>query len=156
MKTKTVEARYPSFQIVTSQLNVIIVCKTLNWRKAVPSDILVTKNLYIFPTVKSALPMVAMLPTYTRSPLFSAVFLLYYSLFRRGPLCIVRSLGRGEKESARGTSRLFFDHCYFYWVKKSPAVFLKTRVCGGCSVSWAHKASLRSMLFCVSVLFKRG
>ena len=30
-----------------------------------------------------------------------------------------------------------------------PAVLVKTRVCGGCSVSRAHKTCLRSILFCI-------
>ena len=30
-----------------------------------------------------------------------------------------------------------------------PAVLVETRVCGGCSVSRAHKTSLRSILFCI-------
>ena len=31
-----------------------------------------------------------------------------------------------------------------------PAVFVKRRVCGGCSVSRAHKISLKSTFFCIS------
>ena len=34
-----------------------------------------------------------------------------------------------------------------------PAVLAKTRVCEGCSVSRAHKTSLRSILFCI---YQRG
>ena len=50
-------ARYSLLQIVTSSLNLIIVCILKRpWRrKGVLSEILVTKNIYIYPTVKSVL-----------------------------------------------------------------------------------------------------
>ena len=97
-----------------------------------PSVILVTKYIHIFPTVKSALPMVAMLPTYTTSPLFSAVFLLYYSLLRRGLFVSLGVWGEGKRKRA-GDFRIvprapaIFRLLFFLLGEKVPSGFLDNK-----------------------------
>ena len=45
-------------------------------------------------------------------------------------------------------------HMTVSWAQVCPAVLVKIKVCGGCSVSRAHKTFLRSILFCICQLIE--
>ena len=45
-------------------------------------------------------------------------------------------------------------HMTVSWAQVCPAVLVKIKVCGGCSVSRAHKTFFRSILFCICQLIE--
>ena len=45
-------------------------------------------------------------------------------------------------------------HMTVSWAQVCPAVLVKTKVCGGCSVSLAHKTFFRSIFFCICQLIE--
>ena len=62
---------------------------------------------------------------------------------------VIGGRGLGERKKREGG----YDNVTTQGEVLCPAVLVKRRVCGVCSVSWAHEAFLRSILFFICLSF---